>query len=818
MPEISFAPLSDRERRAPQAVPKASDPWQPLLPPPPDAPAPSFIHPKLGEPAVVWTYRDGEGQTLGYSCRFNPKGGGRKETRPLVFCQGPKGRRAWRWQGFPEPRPLYGLDRLAARSEAPVLVVEGEKAADAAGRLFPGLVAVTSPGGANAPAKADWRWLAGRAVCIWPDADGAGARYAQAVAGLVTQVGADSVWVVSLPEGFPEGWDLADPPPEGWDLQRLRSLLDAAPPWAEPPASPDAASSAQLSNWPFHLDEKGLWFRAEDADGDPDWQWVCSPLEVMARTRDARGEDWGRLLLVKDADGVWHEWAMPMSLTAGYGIDYRAQLKSYGLDLAPTRKARERLELYLVTAKPKGRARCVDRTGWSGGKAFILPDASFGDTCGEMVVFQGAARRDHAFRTQGTLEQWQKQVARLCQGNSRLAFAVSAAFAAPLLRLVGMEGGGFHFRGESSRGKTTTLLVAGSVWGGGETNGFVRSWRATSNGLEAVGLAHNDCLLCLDEMSLVDSRDVGEVADMLANGAGKTRARQDGSGTPALQWLLLFLSTGEVSLADKMAEVGRRARAGQEVRLADIPADAGAGLGIFETLHGFTSAAALADHLRLAAGRYYGTACRAYLERITAKLDGLTEAVREWVQAFLDQHCPKEADGQVKRAAGRFGLVAAAGELAITLGVLPWPAGEAMAAAGACFRAWLEQRGGTGALELLRGVEEVRHFFQAYAESRFALIGDKSHGLTISNRAGFKRRVGPEGDEGWEFLVFPKAFKEEVCAGFDSKALARELVRLRLMEAGTDGKMSRLVKLPNMKKARFYVFTPAVLGEEDGHV
>ena len=281
-----------------------------------------------------------------------------------------------------------------------------------------------------------------------------------------------------------------------------------------------------------------------------------------------------------DADNVWHTWAMPMSLTAGNGNEYRARLKSLGLDISPAKKARERLELYLVNAKPQARARCVNRTGWSG-RAFLLPDASFGDTGGEEVVFQGGAASGHNFHAAGNLEDWQREVAAFCQGNSRLAFAVAAAFAAPLLHLVSLEGGGFHFRGESSRGKTTTLLVAGSVWGGGEINGFVRSWRATSNGLEAVGLAHNDCLLCLDEMSLVDSREVGEVADMLANGAGKTRARQDGSGTPVMQWRVLFLSTGEVSLADKMLEAGRRARAGQEVRLADIPADAGAGMGIF---------------------------------------------------------------------------------------------------------------------------------------------------------------------------------------------------------------------------------------------
>jgi uncharacterized protein (DUF927 family) len=304
---------------------------------------------------------------------------------------------------------------------------------------------------------------------------------------------------------------------------------------------------------------------------------------------------------------------------------------------------------------------------------------------------------------------------------------------------------------------------------------------------------------------------------MLANGSGKTRARQDGTGSPATQFRLLFLSTGEVSLADKMREAGKKARAGQEVRLADVPADAGANFGIFETLHGFTSAATLADHLKQAAAQNYGHPIRAFLEKITAdpdSLPGIREAIRIGREKFLERFCPPEADGQVERGALRFGLDAAAGELAITLGILPWPEGEAMWAAGVCFQAWIETRGGTGALEASRGVAQVRRFFQENGRSRFEGAGDNLSGAQIRDRAGFRKQVETLGEEGWEYLAFPETFTHEICAGFDSKALARELVRLGLLLPGTDGKTSRLVKLPGMKKSRFYVFTPAVLVEE----
>ena len=101
---------------------------------------------------------------------------GEKSILPLSYCEDDAGRRSWRWQHLPAPRPLYGLDHLVLRAAAPVLVVEGEKAADAAAKLFPDHVAVTSSGGSNAAGKADWSPLAGRQVVIWPDRDAPGPR------------------------------------------------------------------------------------------------------------------------------------------------------------------------------------------------------------------------------------------------------------------------------------------------------------------------------------------------------------------------------------------------------------------------------------------------------------------------------------------------------------------------------------------------------------------------------------------------------------------------------------------------------------------
>ena len=99
--------------------------------------------------------------------------------------------------------------------------------------------------------------------------------------------------------------------------------------------------------------------------------------------------------------------------------------------------------------------------------------------------------------------------------------------------------------------------------------------------------------------------------------------------------------------------------------------------------------------------------------------DELRATLNALRDAFLDRHVPDGATGQVRSVAGRFALIAAAGELARDYGVLPWPEGEAMRAAGACFSAWLEQRGGAGPAEDAAALAQVRGFLEAHGESRF---------------------------------------------------------------------------------------------------
>jgi putative DNA primase/helicase len=221
-----FAPVGGP---VPRKRPFDADQWE-IIAPVPSASKPALKrHPKLGKPTAVWTYSDSEGRLLGYVHRFDgPEG---KEFRPLtLWLSKADGAFAWRWTSWPTPRPLYGLQRLAERPSAPVVVTEGEKACDAAGRLLPAFAAVTNPNGAKSADKTDWSPLRGRAVTIWPDADAAGLAFAKTAAKAMLSVGAASVATIAPPHGVFIGWDAADALEAGWDEKRAAELATSAAP------------------------------------------------------------------------------------------------------------------------------------------------------------------------------------------------------------------------------------------------------------------------------------------------------------------------------------------------------------------------------------------------------------------------------------------------------------------------------------------------------------------------------------------------------------------------------------------------------------
>lgn len=827
----------------PKAAPKASAPASdetPVLPVPADAPAAPRTHSKRGKPSALWTYRHADGAVLFYIARYDAPGGG-KEVVPLSLWRDAKGALRWRRKGVPAPRPLYALDRLAAAPAATVIVCEGEKAADAAqGLIAPlGWTATTSPGGARAADKADWSPLRGRHVRLWPDADAPGENYASDVARLALAAGAASVQVLKLDalhglhgDPLPDGWDAADAQAEGIAPEPLCAVLAASENWTATDAknAPGSATGASTSGRApsakvptgymlvrpgntsgrrpgvYYLPQVRDKASGEVIDAPP--EWICSPLEVAALTRDASGSDWGRLLLFPDRDGIEHRWAMPCAMLAKDGAEVREALLAQGVEITLNPDRRRRLGEYIMAAEPGRFARCVARTGWHD-DAFVTPSLVIGQTGDEELVLQSATPGSSDMVEAGTLEQWRDAVAAPSAGNSRLVLAICAALAAPCLALVGQEGGGLHFRGASSSGKSTALAVAASVYG---PPAYVHQWRTTSNALESLAALHSDALLVLDELGQLEPQHAASVAYLLSNGQAKSRSHRDGSLRAPATWRVLFLSCGEVGLGDLIAEAGGRNRAGMEVRVTDIPADAGTGLGLFDAVPPETKPGAIADALRAAAAEYHGTAFTAFLRALTGDMARSRAFLAQGTQALADELAAGDVAGQVRRVARRFGLIGAAGELATAHGITGWPRGEAEAAARRCFVDWLAARGGSGESEPRAMVAQVQSFIGLHGDGRFTdmnRVGDDRAPRTLV-RAGW-RTDESGGDEYW---VLPEVWRNEVCKGFDPVAVAKVLAERNLLKPESPGKFTRRERLKNGERVRVYRLLPGLLEVE----
>ena len=105
----------------------------------------------------------------------------------------------------PKPKPLYRLSAILSEPDAPIVLHEGEKAAEhhlAAG--LPG-IPTTCSGGAGKAHLTDLSPLGGRDVIILPDNDVPGEQHAQDLARRVQSLGAASVKILRLPNLPPKG-------------------------------------------------------------------------------------------------------------------------------------------------------------------------------------------------------------------------------------------------------------------------------------------------------------------------------------------------------------------------------------------------------------------------------------------------------------------------------------------------------------------------------------------------------------------------------------------------------------------------------------
>ena len=522
--------------------------------------------------------------------------------------------------------------------------------------------------------------------------------------------------------------DIADTPRPMLDTDEVNSKAREVP-WL------DVSSDIPQG---FRLGEDGLYRKTDSSEGR-----VSGPVWISAKTRDPEGQDWGIVVEWIDPDDKRHKQAFPRNLLHDRrGIALVQALSAGGLEVIPG--CENALVKYLGSFEIPNRLRSVAQLGWLNSKelVFVLPERVIGNSTSSKIVYQPErySPTSSTMGSRGTLAQWQMNVAMPCKNNDYLIFVLCQSFAGALLEFSNMESGGFHLYGASSKGKTTALQCAASVWGNGadpaashET--YISKWNTTGNALEATAAAHNDGILILDELGTCSAMDIGKVVYDLFGGQGKARMGKDALLLSRRSWRFVGLSSGEVSVKQRIEAEGRHvARAGQLIRFLDIPIDG----GIVSETHGLLPAI-FVKKIKESCARYYGSAGAAFLNALVSYFDNREHAMHEvrnridtWATTVAEKY--RGVTDLQGRALQRFALMKAAGEFAVEFGLLPFDMEEIDESILHIWRVWLDDASNLSDDD--RGVRNVREFLQKHGASRFD--SGKSLELPIRNCAGYR--------------------------------------------------------------------------------
>lgn len=469
----------------------------------------------------------------------------------------------------------------------------------------------------------------------------------------------------------------------------------------------DGSKAFMLANGDaYSFGPLGVFFTRRDGSPMP----VCGPLEVVAKVRSSEGEDWRLALKWTDQDGHFRQGLIPCSALMKSPAQVVAYLADNGLEIRHAINSQggsAYIVNFLNRFPVRARVLGVDHHGWvNHGEAFSIPRLGIigkSETSG--IIYTGDPKSEPVYAEKETLTDWQEKIGKPAMFSSRIGFAICLGFAAPLLEFTSEESGGFHFYGESSKGKSTCARALCSLWGPANERGEMGTWRTTDNGLESAAAAHTHLPLILDEIGQASPALLASIIYMLGNERGKGRATKGLEARRVLTWRLLFLSTGEETIEDYAAKApGKKGalKEGVKMRMADIPAAAGGPeFGVFDGEFDPTKtkderlalAAQYANQINTSSkSEAYGTAGPAFIRALIAHIVAIGVSqfesnLREQMSDWVNKHCGTK-DTQIVRVARRCALIAKAGELAIRFGVLPWTAGMPSEFAAKCFKAW----------------------------------------------------------------------------------------------------------------------------------
>lgn len=517
--------------------------------------------------------------------------------------------------------------------------------------------------------------------------------------------------------------------------------------------------------------------------------WLASPMDVIGTGRDDK-DQYLILRWLAFGAGIPTTAAIPLA-DIGEREGWRT-LKAGGVNVTTKSSLRAILADWLQRSGSRELWRVAHATGWQCG-AYIMPDGEIIGAPAQPVLFSGRSSAAAGYTVAGTSESWRNSVARLAYGNYAMMTGIAAALAAPLIGLAGADGFGIHFYEQSSAGKTTTANVASSLYGNPDL--LRLTWYGTALGLANEAAAHNDGLMPLDEVGQgADPVSVSQSAYALFNGVGKLQGAKEGGNRDLKRWRTVAISTGEMDLETFIATAGRKTKAGQLVRLLNIP------LSKAVRFHDHQNGKQHADALKDAYQHHHGAAGREWIGWLADHQQQAIDTVRE-CEARWRSLIPADYGEQVHRVAARFAIL----EAALLLGevVTGWDAQTCRDAIQHSYNAWVREFG-TGNKEHQQIVEQCEAFLNAHGLSRYAPFPYDQSDLPIRDLAGYRAKGNHDADP-MIFYTFPAAFEGEIARGFNAKQFAETIKNAGMLTPPASGRGYQR-KSPRINGRQFNVY------------
>ncbi|MBK4529391.1 DUF927 domain-containing protein [Enterobacter cloacae] len=517
--------------------------------------------------------------------------------------------------------------------------------------------------------------------------------------------------------------------------------------------------------------------------------WLASPMDVIGTGRDDK-DQYLILRWLAFGAGIPTTAAIPLA-DIGEREGWRT-LKAGGVNVTTKSSLRAILADWLQRSGSRELWRVAHATGWQCG-AYIMPDGEIIGAPAQPVLFSGRSSAAAGYTVAGTSESWRNSVARLAYGNYAMMTGIAAALAAPLIGLAGADGFGIHFYEQSSAGKTTTANVASSLYGNPDL--LRLTWYGTALGLANEAAAHNDGLMPLDEVGQgADPVSVSQSAYALFNGVGKLQGAKEGGNRDLKRWRTVAISTGEMDLETFIATAGRKTKAGQLVRLLNIP------LSKAVRFHDHQNGKQHADALKDAYQHHHGAAGLEWIKWLANHQQQAIDTVRE-CEARWRSLIPADYGEQVHRVGARFAIL----EAALILGsvVTGWDVQACRDAIQHSYNAWVREFG-TGNKEHQQIVEQCEAFLNAHGLSRYAPFPYDQSDLPIRDLAGYRAKGNHDADP-MIFYTFPAAFEGEIARGFNAKQFAETIKNAGMLTPPASGRGYQR-KSPRINGRQFNVY------------